>query len=200
VVTISTEHDPTPAVLFAARVLRQRLVAGGGSVSGLEGATALQSASDPQAVTVRVADGAVELSHGVAPDAERVVEVDIDGPFSPTAPEALDDTGRALVEILSAPLPTWQDSLGVFWELSKDVRGMPASLEVLCSDGTEAVVGSGEPRYRIAGSPEALERVFYGVDIFLYAVVGGAITVEGSGSQLSVLTGASWRARFDGGS
>jgi hypothetical protein len=124
------------------------------------------------------------------------MEVDIDGPFTPIHPDSLDEAARGLVALLSSPLPAWTDSLNSFWELSKGVRGMPASIEVVCSDGTRATVGAGEPCYRIAGSAEALARVFFGVDILLYAVLGGAVTTEGSASHLSVLTGASWNARF----
>lgn len=198
--TISVEEDPTPAVLFAARVLRERLADGGLPLGQFEGTTVLVSASDPQAVTLRVGPDRIGISHGIAPDADRVVEVDIDGPFTATEPAALDETAQGLLGLMCGPLPPWTQSLEAFWAHGSRLPGMPSSIEVLCSDGTRAVVGSGEPCYRVAGTPEALERVFYGVDIFLYAVVGGAITTDGTASHLSVLTGASWNARFGNGS
>ena len=49
---------------------------------------ALRSQKDPQAVTMRFADGRVEVTHGVAPDTQVVATVDLDNMSGPDAAKA----------------------------------------------------------------------------------------------------------------
>jgi hypothetical protein len=200
---IKMEEDPTPFVLFIARTLRESAKDPHlrGTLSDMSGVLALRSVCDPQRATLRFDREVVTITHGALDDADAVVEVEIGGPLT-----FVDTRGDLKLvaeadEVLHPTLQQWRQGAMDFWALSHEDRGMPRRLIVNCSDDDSdaLVLGDGLPSYEIRGPRVALERIFFGVDSILEAAFAGDIAVNGTLPQLSVLTGASWKARFQGG-
>jgi hypothetical protein len=201
-VNITTEDDPTPLVLFVARTLREahRHPELAELSAGLSGSFALRSVEDPQAVTLTFGGGGVHLVHGADPGADHHRGLDIAAPLGLVGDEP-DPAIATLQRLLQPPLAPWQHLAQSFWDLTSGDRGMPSRLEVSCTDevAQTLVLGSGEPRYAISGNSAQLQRIFFGTDDILTAAYVGAIGIEGTLPQLSVMTGASWKVRFEGG-
>lgn len=201
-VSVVTEDDPTPMVLSVARTLRAsaRVPELLPVLRDLSGTVVVRSKDDPQAVTIRFADGEARVDHGAAADRDLVLIVDLADRFTivevqgsePTAPLA-----DAVHSVLEPPLPPWRDAATGFWEFTGSDPGMPAQLVVTCEDEqSEYVLGDGLPRYVISGPSHTLARVFTGTDTFLDAVFTGAVSIRGTLPQLSVMAGASLKVRF----
>jgi hypothetical protein len=201
-VNITTEDDPTPLVMFIARTLREahRHPELAELSAGLRGSFALRAVEDPQAVTLTFGEGRVHIVHGASPGADHRSDLDIAAPLGLAGQES-DPALASLQQLLQPRLAAWQDLARSFWDLTSGDRGMPARLDVTCTDdATETLVlGSGEPRYAISGQSAQLQRIFFGTDDILTAAYVGAIGIEGTLPQLSVMTGASWKVRFEGG-
>ena len=70
-------------------------------------------------------------------------------------------------------------------------------VEAVGPDGTERCsLGEGTSSYVVAGPPDLLAGVLSGADDLLTAL-GSGLRVQGTLSQLSVMTAASWKVRFD---
>jgi hypothetical protein len=201
-VKITTEDDPTPLVMFIARTLREahRHPELAELSAGLSGSFALRSVQDPQAATLTFGESGVHVAHGADAGADHHSGLDIAAPLG-LAGDELDPALTALQQLLQPPLAPWQDLARSFWDLTSGDPGMPARLDVTCSDNAAEtlVFGSGEPRYAISGGSAQLQRIFFGTDDILSAAYAGAIGIEGTLPQLSVMTGASWKVRFEGG-
>jgi len=204
------EPDATPLVRIIATTLRESLRDPDltRKAEGLRGVFALKSAKDPQAVTMRFAAGRVALAHGVAPDAQVVVTVDLDNMTGPDAPKpkvkgALGHPMFALtVSKLLEPKPrAWPEHARAFWEFTSKQRDTPAHLRVVCLDnGAILDLGrdeSGEDTYEIHGSAAALESIFSGNSVFGQDLLEGKVYAIGSMKYASVLTGCSlaWMMR-----
>jgi hypothetical protein len=200
--TITTEDDPTPLVMFIARTLResQRHPDLAEISAGLSGTFAISSVDDPQAATMTFGGAGVHIVHGADPAAGHRVDLDIAAPLGLIGDD-LDAEVVQLQRLLQPPLAPWQDLAREFWDLTSTDPGMPARLDVTCTDVPDETLtaGSGEPRYGISGEHVQLQRIFFGTDDILTAAFVGAIGIEGTLPQLSVMTGASWKARFEGG-
>lgn len=202
VTSLAIEPDATPVVRLIARALRESVRIGheAGALSRAEGTVALRSHDTPQAATIAFRGKEIAVSSGVfaAPDA--TVVVDLRARFSP-AEEPAGNTELADVALraLTPPLPPWPEAAQRFWSLTRDLPGMPDVL-VVVEEGeggrAEERFGDGSSEYLLAGSPDVLAGVLTGTDDFLLALSSG-LRVKGTWAQLSVLTGASWKVRFD---
>src|SRR5205823_3523457 len=78
-VDIALEDDPTPLVRILGATLRRaaRRPELESRLAKMRGVVALKSSVDPQAVTMRFANGSVLVEHGVAVDSGVVIETDL---------------------------------------------------------------------------------------------------------------------------
>lgn len=200
---IVVEDDATPVVRLIGRTLRDAAAAAGEGhqpLAGLLGAVAVRSHDTPQAATVTLAADLVQVTGGVFVEPDATVVVDLNARFAPVG-EPVGDTELAagLVRALRPPRPHWRDAAARFWEVTREIPGIPDVLVVEASgpDGAEhGRFGEGTTTYGIAGPADLLAGVFSGADDFLVALAAGA-QVQGTLSQLSVMTAASWKVRFD---
>jgi hypothetical protein len=196
---ITTEADPTPLVLSLARTLRAsvRVPELRDLVSQTSGTVALRSVNDAQAATLTFDETGVHVAHGLAGGPE---PVELNSFPEYTLGETTDPVALAAAKLLSPPLPDWRDAATAFWAANQGTRGFPDQLVVVCQDEEDEVAfGDGSNRFEIHGTGPALAQVLSGqIDMFLFAVGLGMISVVGSAAQLSVMCAAHWKVRFDG--
>ncbi|HEY0888623.1 MAG TPA: hypothetical protein VGE38_03310 [Nocardioides sp.] len=199
---ILIEDDASPLVRLIGRTLGDS-ARSGHAADGLArtaGVVAVRSHDTPQAATIAFGAGAVEVSSGVlvAPDA--TVVVDLHARFAPVGEPSGDAALAAgVLRALQPPLPHWREAAARFWQLTRGIRGVPEVLLVDTEgpDGPEhGRFGEGATEYLVAGPADLLAGVFSGADDFLTALASG-LRVRGTLSQMSVMTAASWKVRFD---
>lgn len=169
-------------------------------VAGLLGTVAVRSHDTPQAATVTLAGDVVEVTSGVFGEPAASVVVDLNARFGPTE-EPTGDAGlaAALLRALRLPMAPWRDAAARFWEVARGIPGIPDVLvvEALGANGVErGRFGEGATTYGIAGPADLLAGVFSGADDLLTSL-GAGVQVQGTLAQLSVMTAASWKVRFD---
>ncbi len=198
---VAIEDDPTPLVLVIGRALRATLPITDISVlrEANVATVTIQSKDDPQAVTI-VFGETTRVSHGRSEAAETTLVVDLGNDFSFVSAEGIQDA--AVIDVVLALLepsrPDWQEAAASFWSLTSGDQGMPSSLVVRSSeDDVPFILGEGTPRYVIAASPDDLSRLFSGSVSFLDAVFAGAVKIQGTLPQFSVMAGASNKVRFN---
>lgn len=199
------DDDAAPIVRLLGRTLRDSFRTGP-AVDGLErlsGSVAVRSHNTPQAATVVVGDGAatgtVTVTGGVAGNTDAALVVDLDSRLAVVASDGDPLLAEAVRQALCPPLPAWRDAAARFWDLTRGIRGIPDVLVAVAlgpHGPEEARFGTGPDAYRIVGSPDQLAGVFTGADYLLSALEHG-LRVQGTLSQLSVMTAASWKVRFD---
>ncbi|WP_433760253.1 hypothetical protein [Nocardia sp. CA-135398] len=202
-VDIRIEDDATPIVRLIGRTLRDS-ARGGHALSALRRSAAtavIRSHDTPQAATIAFADGVVEVSSGVVIEPDAIITVDLNARFAPVGdPVGDQDLVTDVLAALMPPLPDWRAAAEHFWTVSRSVPAIPDML-IAVTEGPEgveqAVFGEGETHYVIAGAPETLAGVFSGADDLFATLATGALGIQGTLSQLSVMTGASWKVRFD---
>lgn len=200
-ITVEIAHDATPIVRLLGRTLRDAVRTGHApDVLGHgAGTVAVRSHDTPQAATVTFSDGAVTVTGGVFAPTDATVVVDLDARLATVSTEGDADLADGLSTALRPPLPSWQEAATRFWDLTRGIRGIPDVL-VAVADGPggpeEARFGAGPTCYRMVATPDVLTGVFTGSDYLLSALDRG-LRVQGTLSQLSVMTAASWKVRFD---
>jgi hypothetical protein len=203
-ISVAIEDDPTPLVLSVGRTLRAsaRVPELLGLMCSLDATVVVRSRDDPQAVTIRFGAGRVTVDHGAAADPHAVLTVNLADRFAIESVQGAEPESplvSAVRQALEPPLPPWREAAVSFWELTAQDAGMPKRFVVACQDdGAELVLGAGSPRYLISGTADKLARVLTGTDLFLDEVYAGALAVQGTLTQLSVLAGASLKVRFHG--
>jgi len=196
------EDDASPLVRLVGRTLRDAAHVGHApdELGRTAGLVAVRSHDTPQAVTVAFGDGRIEVTSGVLVDPDATVAVDLHARFAATeAPTGDADLAAGVLLALRPPVPHWRDAAARFWEMTREIPGIPDVLVVddVGPDGPEQrQFGEGTTRYRIAGPADLLAGVFSGADDFLASLAAG-VQVQGTLSQLSVMTAASWKVRFD---
>jgi hypothetical protein len=206
---VGLEDDATPLVRIIATTLSQTMANPdmARKAANLKGVFALQSAKDPQAVTMRFATGRVHLERGVASDAQVIVTVDLDNMSGPDAPKpkvrgAVRHLKFALgvSKLLDGDKRPWTAHADAFWTFAADASGMPAHLRVVCLDTDETRdFGdiNGAVDYEIHGSATALAAVFSGGSVFGQDLLDGKVFGIGTLQHASILTGQSiaWMMR-----
>jgi hypothetical protein len=197
---IAVEDDAIPIVRLLARTLRDASARTPEAVGGVKGTVVVRSHDTPQTATLVFAPGAVEVVAGSVAEPDASIVVDLDARFTPSQ-EPLGDAELAagVLQALQPPLPHWREGAARFWEVTRDIPGIPDVLSVKADgpDGAEhGRFGDGPTSYLVAGPADLLAGVFSGADDFLASLAAG-VQVQGTLSQLSVMTAASWRVRFD---
>ncbi|MGY2125680.1 hypothetical protein ACW9HJ_29895 [Nocardia gipuzkoensis] len=201
-VRIEIDNDATPVVRLLGRTLRDAVRTGHVPevLDRGTGTVAVRSHDTPQAATVTLCDGAVTVSGGVFAPADATLVVDLEARFALTQdPDGDAELAGGVLRALRPPLPPWREAAERFWDLTRGIRGIPDVLVAVAQgpDGPqEARFGSGPTTYRMVGTPDVLAGVFTGADYLLTSLESG-LRVQGTLSQVSVMTAASWKVRFD---
>lgn len=197
---IAVEDDPIPIVRLLARTLRDASSRTPDTTAGLVGAVVVRSHDTPQTATLVFAPGVVEVAAGAPDEPDATVVVDLDARFAPSQEPVGDaELAAGVLRALRPPLPHWREAAARFWEVTRDIPGIPDVLAVTADgpDGAEhGRFGEGPTSYLVAGPADLVAGVFSGADDFLASLAAG-VQVQGTLSQLSVMTAASWRVRFD---
>jgi hypothetical protein len=203
---IEVEKDAPPVVRAIARDLAGCLgdppfaeltarVRGGGAVRSLD---------TPEAATIRVADGSVSVSHGIADDADVVATARLAGAGG--REPRIEGAGRNpelaewLARLVDPPPPPWPDAAERFWAELSRMPGGPEALRVVEAGGDERTFGNGSPACEVHGAADGLVAVFTGRVSALEAAYDGTVRVRCSFPDLSTLSGAGFRVRYGGGS
>ncbi|MBC3189946.1 hypothetical protein H7X46_02570 [Pseudonocardia sp. C8] len=202
-VDVRIEDDATPLVRLLGRTLRDAVRAGHAleTLTRSSGAVAVRSHDTPQAATIRFGETGVDISDGVLVEPDAVVTVDLHARFaSTTEPDGDADLAAGVLHALTPPVPWWREAAQRFWDLTRTLPGMPETL-VVVTEGPEGVeqlvLGEGPSQYLVASDPDSLAGIFSGADDLFAVLSSGALGLQGTLSQLSVMTGASWKVRFD---
>lgn len=200
-VQVALEDDASPVVRLLGRTLRDTVRRDcANDLDGAVGVVVVRSHDTPQVATLALGDGRIEVTGGAAGRPDATLVVDLNARFAPTE-EPAGDTGLAtrVLLALQPPPPRWREAAAGFWEATRDIPGIPDVL-VVQADGPDGVerdrFGQGGSTYGIAGPADLLAGVFSGADDLLASLAGG-VQVQGTLSQLSVMTAASWKVRFD---
>ena len=199
---ITIEDDAPPLVRLVGRRLHES-VRVGHALDVLRrgvGTVALRSHDTPQAATIAFDGPSVIVTSGVHVESDATVVVDLNARFAaPQEPEGDAVLAADVLRALTPPLPPWRTAAERFWDAARPIAGIPDVLVVEVQDrnGAErAEFGVGVSTYLMAGPSDLLAGVFTGADDFLAALAAG-LQVKGTLSQLSVMTAASWKVRFD---
>ncbi|MBZ4015027.1 hypothetical protein [Streptomyces purpurogeneiscleroticus] len=202
-IDVRIEDDASPVVRLIARTLRDSARAGHAvdALTRSAGTVAMRSHDTPQAATITFGDDGIDVASGVPAESDAAVTVDLNARFTPTAEPSGDaDLAGGVLRALTPPLPEWRDAAQRFWDATRSLPGIPDVL-IAVTEGPEgleqAVLGDGATQYLIAGAPETLAGVFSGADDLMAVLASGALGIQGTLSQLSVMTGASWKVRYD---
>ncbi len=196
------EEDAFPIVRLLGRTLRD--AAAGHALDELvqgSGVVAVRSHSTPQTATIAFGDGLAAVTGGIHGEPDASVVVDLDDRFALRA-DPIGDTALAagVARALRPPLPHWRDAAQRFWQATRSIPGIPDVLVATAEDGPAgpetARFGEGTEEYRITGPADLLAGVFTGADDFIVSLAAG-LRIQGTLSQLSVMTAASWKVRFD---
>jgi hypothetical protein len=207
---VVVEPDATPFVRIIAATLRSSAEHADAArkAERLRGVFALRSEKDPQALTMRFDRGRVEVTRGVASDAQVVATVDLDNMSGPDA--AKSKVQGALLhprfalgvsKLLEPKARAWQEHAHEFWAFAGARPGMPERLRVVClDDGAFLDLGvDAEPasKYEVHGSEHALSSIFSGNSVLGQDLIEGKVYAVGSLQHVSVLTGAAldWMMR-----
>lgn len=199
---IAIEDDASPIVRLIGRTLRDSSRIGhahevlGQSV----GTVAVRSHDTPQAATIVFDGEMVEVTSGVLVEPDATVVVDLHARFA-SAQESTGDAALAAgtLHALGPPLPHWREAAQRFWDATRGIPGIPEVLTVdaIGPNGSErGQFGDGATEYVMAGPSDLLAGVFSGADDFLACLAAG-VQIKGTLSQMSVMTAASWKVRYD---
>ncbi|WP_407555430.1 hypothetical protein QOM21_36730 [Streptomyces sp. Pv4-95] len=202
-VDVRIEDDASPLVRLLGRTLRDSARTGhaADTLSRSTGTVAIRSHDTPQAATISFGDNGIDVAGGVLVEPDATITVDLNARFAPTADPSGDaDLAGGVLQALTPPLPGWRDAAQRFWDATRSLPGIPDVL-IAVTEGPEGleqvVLGDGSTQYLVAGAPETLAGVFSGADDLVAVLSSGALGIQGTMSQLSVMTGASWKVRFD---
>ena len=202
--TVTVEDDPVPIVLVLAATVRRaardaKLAA---AMRSAKGSVAMRSTVDPQAATIRFADGRVHVTRGVAADAGIVISVDVNAMSDPNPPKPkVEGIARhpklALLaaKVLEPPHGTWAEEAQRFWAFAAGHPGVPTGMRVVCT-GPEAsrgeiTLGDATAPFEVHGTEHALLNVFTGNSVLGEDLFAGKVQAVGSFAHLAELTGRS---------
>lgn len=199
---VAIEDDASPVVRLIGRTLRDSSRIGHAQeVLGRSiGTVAVRSHDTPQAATISFDGKAITVTGGVVIEPDATVVVDLLARFAAVGEPAGDVVLAAgILRALTPPLPHWREAAQNFWSVTRKIPGIPDVL-IVEADGPGGPerhrFGDGPTEYLMAGPPGVLAGVLSGADDFAASLAAG-LQVKGTLSQLSVMTAASWRVRFD---
>ncbi|KZB79275.1 hypothetical protein [Amycolatopsis regifaucium] len=199
---ITIEDDASPVVRLIGRTLRDSSRIGHAHelLGRADGTVAIRSHDTPQAATISSGHKAITVTGGVFGEPDATVVVDLRRRFASTREPAGDVVLAAgILRALTPPLPHWRESARHFWAVTRGIPGIPEVL-IVDADGPGGPerhrFGDGTTEYLMAGPPDVLAGVFSGADDFVASLAAG-LRLKGTLAQMSVMTAASWRVRFD---
>ncbi|TSE01146.1 hypothetical protein FOS14_05225 [Skermania sp. ID1734] len=202
-VDVRIEDDASPIVRLIGRTLRDSARSGHAldALTRSTGIVALRSHDTPQAATISFGETGIDVSGGVLVEPDADITVDLNARFAPTADPSGDaDLAAGVLRALTPPVPQWRAAAESFWAATRCLPGVPDVL-IAVTEGPEGleqvVLGEGPTQYLMAGTPETLAGVFSGADDLIAVLFSGALGIQGTLSQLSAMTGASWKVRYD---
>jgi hypothetical protein len=145
-------------------------------------------------------EGRIEISHGASPTAQASVAVDVyDLAVDVEASTGDEDLIKIVAALINpSSLIEWKSAAEDFWSRTGSAPGMPSELIIECAQTQDRVVlGSGLPTYRIVAEQTVLSRLCTGTVGLLEALGAGDVAIQGTLPQLSVMTGAFNKMRFD---
>ncbi|HSX66604.1 hypothetical protein [Nocardioides sp.] len=199
---IGIEDDATPLVRQIGQALREaaRVDHLPQVLADVLGTVTVRSHDTPQAATILIDASRIDVTSGPSATPDATVVVDLHARFAATeAPEGNAALATAVLSALRPPLPHWRDAAERFWAATRSIPGIPDVLVVETEgpDGPETGrFGAGTTQYLMAGPADLLAGVFTGADDFLASLAAG-VQIKGTLAQLSVMTAASWKVRFD---
>lgn len=196
---ITIEDDASPVVRLIGRALRDSVRTGHAQevLGRTVGTVAVRSHDTPQAATISFGGKTIAVTGGVVIEPDATVVVDLRARFAAVGePEGDVVLADGTLRALTPPLPHWREAARHFWAVTREIPGIPEVLIVEADGRERARFGDGAIEYLMAGPSDLLAGVFSGADDFA-ASLGAGLRVKGTLSQLSVMTAASWRVRFD---
>jgi hypothetical protein len=168
----------------------------------LGGVVAVRSADTPEAATIRIADGVISISPGVADDADIVATARLAGARDREpgieGAEQNPELAEWLARVIDPPAPSWPDAAQRFWAVLSELPGAPGALRVVeAESGDERRFGEqGDSACEIHGAADRLVALFTGRVSAMDAAYDGTVRVRCSFPDLSVLSGAGFRIRY----
>jgi hypothetical protein len=193
-VRVELEDDPVPIVRviganFRRSLHNQQFVE---AAKAIDGCFALASTKDPQAVTIRITDGVIRLTHGVAADIRLIIRLDFDADDAKLTIEGLWRHPILAIRVgkLLEDLPVnWVDAAKRLWEASHHLPRMPRAISIHCTDeDRDIVLGDAEPDVIIHGTARRLNEVFNGGAVFLQSMMEGKISADCSMQHAATLS------------
>lgn len=199
---VTIEEDAAPITRLLGQRLREadRLGHVPALLTRARGTVAVRSHDTPQAATIAFDSGVMAVTGGAERQADASVVVDLHARCAHTQEPVGDvDLAHGVLAALRPPLPHWREAAERFWSASRGILGIPDVLLVE-TEGTNGPelgrFGDGVTEYLMTGPADLLAGVFTGADDLFDALAAG-VRVKGTLSQLSVMTAASWKVRFD---
>jgi hypothetical protein len=201
-IAVAVEDDAPPVVRALANDLAAALAdpAFAEATRTLTGTVAVRSALTPQAATVTLAGGRVELAHGADGPADVTATTDSPGDGG-AAIEGSGELAEWAVRLLDPPLPSWADAAERFWDVLSSRPGAPDALLVVELDGGERRRFGAEdgPACELHGSESGLVAMLTGRNSMIEAAFEGAVQIRGTFPDLSTLSGAGFAIRYGNG-
>ncbi|RSN26326.1 hypothetical protein DMC63_00300 [Streptomyces sp. WAC 05977] len=199
---VTIDDDASPVVRLIGRTLRDSSRIGHAQevLGRSAGTVVVRSHDTPQTATISFDSKAIAVTGGVVIEPAATVVVDLLARFAAVGEPSGDVVLAAgILRALTPPLPHWRQAAQNFWSVTREIPGIPDVL-IVDADGPGGPerqrFGDGPSEYLIAGQPDVLAGVLSGADDFAASLAAG-LQVKGTLSQLSVMTAASWRVRFD---
>lgn len=200
---VVVEDDATPFVRAVARIIRSALKLDASQILDAhkgEQTVVISVKGSPQTATCVLLEDRIEITHGTSEASQATVAVEAyDLTVDPEASSGDVDLIKNIGRLLN-PIPTrdWKSAANEFWSRTSAASGMPNELIVECARTHDRVVlGSGLPTYRIVAEPSVLSHLCTGRVGLLEALGVGDVAIQGTLPQLSVMTGAFNKMRFD---
>ncbi|MCB8913088.1 hypothetical protein KUG88_23450 [Rhodococcus rhodochrous] len=196
---IVREDDATPFVRAITTALRRSAgtPAGIELLSTLPAVVGVRSASDFQRATIVSGASEIRVHRGLATDMDLIVDVDPATRRLVGSQDDVEPAAAAIAAVLQPELPELPDVAAEFWELTKNLPGMPALKFVATDSGDQVLVGDSARPYEIHGAAADLRRILGGLETFPDSLFAGKLTIIGTFREWSVVTGASMKAVYD---
>ena len=194
-VSVELEPDAVPIVRVMGALVRRSLrdEALAAKVAKLDGVAAVQSATDPQAVSFRFQRGSLHLSRGVAADVDVTITADLDDPDAkPKLSGAVRRPQLAMTvgKLLEPPVGSWEDEAETFLSAALQDPICPRPIRLVSTDSGRSRQwgGDGEPAIEIHATDDELASCAAGQNVIAERLLEGHLTVVGDLRDLSVLT------------
>ncbi len=201
-IVLKLEEDPVPIVLIFHTLLAKAISNPNHAalIPSIQGCFSLASTTDPQALTIRIQDNTISLSHGISSDAMIVIRLDFMKMSDPDHKPSVEGLLRhplyayRVGKFLDFPTSNWLVDAEHFWSVTKNLDDMPDAIRFInTEEGRELVVGEGEVDLEIGGTTEHLTGLLTGASVLVIELMAGHLTAKGSLKNVTILSGASFR-------